>query len=296
MNQFAKHFSLPETTTLLIRGKERQKWLNNLITNDLRRVSQGQVIEAFITDVKGRTLSHGVFFEDHEAIVFLSWGLEQAEKLLAHFDRYIIREDVAVENVTERFHWHAFEATGDLTANSWSHPALGAGWRIAYRPNEMGWDEWINPLDFKLGEELSKESVEWLRIGNRWPIIGLDFNEKNLPQELDRNEQAISFTKGCYLGQETVARLDALGQVQKKLCRLSLVSSSRIFELFKVNSPQRTDLDLTLTKDGKEAGFLTSIAVDPASKTIRALGMVRRGYFSSGTELESMDEKIVVIA
>ncbi len=80
-------------------------------------------------------------------------------------------------------------------------------------------------LASKTQVQLSQSNLslsEWqtLRIRNRWPVLGADYDDRNLPQELDRDASAISFHKGCYLGQETVARLDALGQVQKKLVRL----------------------------------------------------------------------------
>ena len=66
------------------------------------------------------------------------------------------------------------------------------------------------------------DSLNAARIEHGWPIYGLDFSDANLPQEIARDPYAISFTKGCYLGQETVARLDALGQVQKKMVLLQI--------------------------------------------------------------------------
>ena len=61
-------------------------------------------------------------------------------------------------------------------------------------------------------------ALEIVRIEEGFPVIGLDITDKNLPQEVGRNEKAISFTKGCYLGQEIVARIDSRGAVSKVLC------------------------------------------------------------------------------
>ena len=60
-------------------------------------------------------------------------------------------------------------------------------------------------------------ALETVRIEEGFPVIGLDITEKTLPQEVGRNEKAISFTKGCYLGQEIVARIDSRGAVNKVL-------------------------------------------------------------------------------
>ena len=62
-----------------------------------------------------------------------------------------------------------------------------------------------------------------IRVESGCPLYGIDFNENNLPQELNRNALAIHFRKGCYLGQETVARIDALGHVNKRLAMISII-------------------------------------------------------------------------
>ena len=108
-----------------------------------------------------------------------------------------------------------------------------------------------------------------------FPWFGTDLDESNLPQEADRNEQAISFTKGCYLGQETVARLDALGQVQKKLVRWSIrggVPAS----------------GTALTASDKTVGRLTSVAAGEDGDAI-AIGMARRSHFESGAMARGVD-------
>ena len=98
--------------------------------------------------------------------------------------------------------------------------------------------------------------------------MGVDLDESNLPQEADRDALAISFTKGCYLGQETVARLDALGQVQKKLVGWSITGAV----------PAAGD---TVQCDEKTVGRLTSVA-DHGDGTASALGMARRSHFDVG--------------
>lgn len=125
------------------------------------------------------------------------------------------------------------------------------------------------------------------RVAAGFPWYGIDLDEKNLPQEADRDSRAVSFTKGCYLGQETVARLDALGQVQRKLVKWSIQGGTPC-------------PGSTLDHNGKTVGRLTSIAVsgdtvsgdtlssdDPAGWI--ALGYARRSHFEPGAVAEGVD-------
>lgn len=115
------------------------------------------------------------------------------------------------------------------------------------------------------------EDLEDRRIRNFWPLA-CDMNERTLPQELDRDQRAISFTKGCYLGQETVARLDAMGEVQKKLCLVQLDGSTEMAA------------GQSLMRDDKEVGKLSSVSpVPPAGKRF-ALATMRRGSISPGSQ------------
>ena len=82
-------------------------------------------------------------------------------------------------------------------------------------------------------------------------MFGVDFDDRNFPQEVGRNEQAISFTKGCYLGQETVARIDALGHVNQRLAGVRFAGT---------NVP---DAGNELTYAGKTAGQVTSAKFSP---------------------------------
>jgi folate-binding protein YgfZ len=110
--------------------------------------------------------------------------------------------------------------------------------------------------------------------------MGIDIWDKCIPQEVDRTAQAICFTKGCYLGQETIARLDALGQIQKKL---SIVQS----ELPALCSGSQ------LLAGEKEVGRITSSVQSNAGST--ALAVLRRGFYEPGTELRCGHAIVLVI-
>ena len=108
-------------------------------------------------------------------------------------------------------------------------------------------------------------------------------SEENLPQELARDRWAISFNKGCYLGQETVARLDALGHVNQELRRL------------RFSGDIAPEPGLALTADDKPAGRVTSSVWSPAAQGPVALGYVRRNWLAAGTKLQSARGEATVV-
>ena len=117
----------------------------------------------------------------------------------------------------------------------------------------------------------TSESFEVLRIEAGTPVFGRDVTEKNLPQEIGRDDRAINFVKGCYLGQETVARIDALGHVNQVLKGLLLDPRPAC--------PRRAAV---LEADGKRVGFVTSSAVSPGWDAPIALAMIRTSHARAG--------------
>jgi folate-binding protein YgfZ len=127
-------------------------------------------------------------------------------------------------------------------------------------------------------------AFESLRIECSLPLFDIDFNEENFPQEIDRDRVAISFTKGCYLGQETIARIDALGHVNQK------IAGVRFF------SADLPPVGAELSKGGVKVGKITSAAFSPRLNTPLALALVRREANSPGARLESTAGECEVIS
>jgi folate-binding protein YgfZ len=121
--------------------------------------------------------------------------------------------------------------------------------------------------------DLDSSAFEVLRIEAGVPASGRDVTPDNLPQEVARDSQAINFVKGCYLGQETVARIDALGHVNK-LLRGIIITGDRV-------PPPGSQVE----GDGKGVGTVTSAAVSPARGCIVALGYVRNSHAKAGTSV-----------
>jgi len=125
------------------------------------------------------------------------------------------------------------------------------------------------------GRPCGWQALETARIEAGTPRFGADMDESNLPSESGIEDRAISYTKGCYIGQEVIARIRTYGQVAKSLRGLALPDGLSAL-------PAKGD---KLFKDGKEVGYVTSAVVSPRFRANIALGYVRREVNQLGTEL-----------
>ncbi|RMF37331.1 MAG: hypothetical protein D6753_17755 [Planctomycetota bacterium] len=302
---------VPSAFRIDVVGPDALSVLHNLTTNDVRRLEIGSGCETFLTNVRGQVLVHAITVRlpDRMAIMGLH---PEPESLRAHIDRYIIREEAEVRDRssdTETLVLVGRDAATGLQAMR-ANAALAAAAKVGNAEPIDGSTEdnaadasaanatdlvhanlpwsipavWINAsrdvsdrLRAVLQEldvhRLSETEFEGLRVAARWPKPGAEIGDKTLPQELDRDAQAISFTKGCYLGQETVARLDARGQVQKKLALLQLPAGL---------SAAPSD---PVTCDDQVAGVLTSVAAQPDGSSL-ALAYLKRGFFDGSQPLQ----------
>ncbi len=263
-------FSEWPATTVVVSGSDRAKFLHNLCTADVLSMAKGDVREAFFTNVKGHVLAHALVIcnaETIEAIVFR----DDAEDLVAHLDRYLIRDDVTIRESDQRpVLLVGVESPPD--AGRWYPMPLVHEW--AWVSTEAGAG---NPHleQYPPGNALQFTS---LRVASGWPLEGTDFLPGTLPQELSRDAFAISFTKGCYLGQETVARLDALGHVNKQIV---LVEGEGV------------QLGARLWDGDKQVGTVTS-AADVGGRRL-GIAMVRRGSNDAGTKLRGGTAEVAVL-
>ena len=225
-------------------GPDRAKVLHGLCTNDIQRLTPGQGCEAFLTNVQGKTIGFVYVFCLDDSLV-LETVSGQSQHLVDSIDRYVIREDVEVIDRTGQ--WSevllrgepAVGLLGPLADFSLPTEVLGTTrglvsgleavvHRVAFctpsdyfvRVQTADRPLLIEALESAGAVALQPQAVEMGRIEMGTPLFGDDITEENLPQEVNRDSLTISFNKGCYLGQETVARIDALGRVNRKLVRL----------------------------------------------------------------------------
>lgn len=286
-------FDLNDWTCLTLTGADRAAFLHNFCTNDIKGLAPGYWREALFCNVKGRILGHGLVLagaDEHTIVGFPGQG----ERLLSHLDRYILREDVAVrdDSAGKRCRFLSgpdADKTLTLSGSLQSEPAPEIGCLADVSSGLVARLDWFSEPGFLLIEKTTDsesqvtfdglpgtvEEFEFRRIAAGLPRMGVDLNEDNLAQEAARTTTAISFTKGCYLGQEPIARLDALGHTNRELRRLRIEPAE----------PSALSGSELVTAEGLAAGHLTSTAPAPDKTLLAGLGMIRTKFQTPGTRL-----------
>ncbi len=276
----------PWGARLVVSGADARSFLQNFCTNDVLRSPVGSAIEAFFLNSKGHVLHHGLLvLGEHEVVVTLI-GSDAAD-LRSHLDRYVIRERVEFQ-LRDTPLWLAVGGPWAAAGGEGATLQLLAEGHITpfpllHRPAwivESALTQESLGLHFEgagyvrpKGEGDATAVFDALRIESGLPLPGVDYEGAILPQELDRNRQAIHFEKGCYLGQETVARLDALGHVNKLLRGIRFADGST------------PELPFPVLHGEKEVGRVTSRSYSPRLGASLGLAIIRREAAKEGTEL-----------
>jgi tRNA-modifying protein YgfZ len=285
-----------------VTGPDRAKFLHNLTTNEVKRLAAGRGCEAFVTSTQGKTIGYVLLHPTDDRILVRSdpGGMELA---MPHLRKYGIFDDVAIDDRSDAtFELHLVgPGCEELARRAGAEAPEGSDYAhvagvLAGRPvrvirespagvpgltvigDRADAGAVIDALRAAAGEEglaeLEPPVFEVLRIEAGTPVFGKDVTEKNLPQEFARDDRAISFVKGCYLGQETVARIDALGHVNQVLKGLT----------FEAGTECPTPGSI-LEADGKRVGAVTSAASSPWRGRPVALAMIRTSHAGAGTAL-----------
>jgi folate-binding protein YgfZ len=280
-----------EWTAVRLVGKDRASFLHNMCTNDIRGLAPNGQCEAFLTDVKGKIVAHVVAFVDGESLLLLAVP-GQGEAIIKHLDRYIITEDVRLIDETSSAAWVLCVGplAGRLAEGGLPGHPLKSTLFFALCQQVWTGGFWARgPMD---ASDPRAERVEFcsdavwhtLRIESGWPLFGVDFDESNLPQEVGRIAEAINFRKGCYLGQETIARIDALGHVNRQIATV------------KFDSAEPPAVGTELLSSGQSVGRVTSACWSPTLSAPIGLAMVKRGFLEPGTRLECAGRGAEVIS
>jgi folate-binding protein YgfZ len=269
---------LSARTKLRITGTDRFRFLNGQITNDLREATETKAVEACVLNAKGKIDAH-IFVSARDESFLVDAELNLREKLRARLERYIIADDVQIEDVTDQsslFH-----------VLSKQPPTTEYGRIVSVRRfAESGWDVWSDPADHdvvwqRLGSAfavLDSGAAEVMRIEQGLPRSGFELTEEIIPIEANLEQRTIDYQKGCYIGQEVISRIKMSGQTNKRLC--GLISLDRL--------PLQSGMKLAApSKDGKEVGWITSATHSERLGKEIALGYVKRGFNDAGTRLDA---------
>lgn len=286
-------------TQLEVTGRDRASFLHNLCTNEVRKLAAGQGCEAFFCNVQGKTLGHALLYCGAESMVLDSVP-GAAARLTEHLERYHIRESIEIVDRSDT--WQTLLLAGaamprvlaalgveTLLDGPLGHGAAQLdGTTVQLRRVPLvGRDAWTLVCDTAAAGDVCRalqaagatpggeQALEQARLEAGWPWYGVDISEHNLAPEVGRDAQAISYVKGCYLGQETIARIDALGHVNRLLTGV------------RFSGGELPTAGLKLLRDGQEVGAVTSAAWSPRLAAPLALAYIRRGSTDAGTELSS---------
>ncbi|HEY7954143.1 MAG TPA: glycine cleavage T C-terminal barrel domain-containing protein [Polyangia bacterium] len=272
-------------------GPDRVRFLHGLVTNDIKALGPGQGCRAAMLTVKGKTLCELAIYADEEALDLELDG-ELREKIRATLEKHMMMDDVELTDRTDETRELGVYGDGARAAIEralssplpplapYHHVTVG-GVRVAAAP-ELAVDGYhlvgeLGGITIE-GDAIDDARWEILRVEAGRPRYGVDVDEDRLILEAGM-EDAVSLTKGCYLGQEVVARATARGHINRKLVGLTLGGEGEASRGARLSGAGRD-----------EAGLITSSVVSPRFGPI-ALGYVHRSLWEPGTALTVHDPK-----
>jgi hypothetical protein len=264
-------------------GRDARSFLHRMSTQRLDALAPGDSAYAAFLDAKGRVLAEGQVLA-RDADLLLSVPAAVAPAAREHLERYVIMDDVAVE---EGPPLRVVPVLGPEAPARVEGLAPGAPRIAGDRRGVPAVELWLPPEEaaaFRAAlvagglPSLSEEDLEALRILGGVARAGAELDGVRLPMEAGLTRAAISFTKGCYLGQEIVLRATVRGHLQRGLVQLSL--------------PAGAGPGTPLLAAGVEVGTVTSAADTPEGRV--GLGYLRRAHWREGERLSTPAGEAVV--
>ena len=289
-------------------GGDRVRWLNGMVTNNIRDLAVGSGVYAFLLNPQGHILGDLHAYNRGESLT-VDTDVGQAEKILATFDHYIIMDDVEVTNLSEQL--TALGVAGPkarevLAAAGFTIPEMqplqvqSVMWQgvecmlvCGEDADRVSYEIWQAPAKVRQlwdalrasgAASVGSEALELQRIVSGIPRYGVDIRERDLPQETEQ-ARALNFNKGCYVGQEIVERIRSRGAVHRK------------FTGFLAEGGQPIAAGTKVVSGEKEVGEITSAAslrLAGGEKTV-ALGYIRREVGVPGREVRIGAAKATVV-
>jgi tRNA-modifying protein YgfZ len=291
---------LVDRGAIVARGRDRARLLHNITTNEVKKMSPGQGAYAFLLNPQGRIQADlNLFcFAEH---FLIDTEPELGEKVRLHIRKYIIADQVELEDASAATAAIGLEGPAaaavlaslgapapgsDYAHAAWGDVSVAAlsatgqpGFRL-FAPAAAK-DDLLRQLQAAGAVPATADDARTVRIENGRPRYGEDILETSLPQETQQMH-AVSFSKGCYLGQEIVERIRARGHVNRKLVRLEIAAA--------VAPPSGSKL---LAGDA-EAGEITSAVYSEQAGRVAALAYVRVPHNEPGMQLKAGDADAVI--
>lgn len=307
-------FDTSSAAKLLVTGPDAPQFLHNIGTNDIKSLPLGGGCETYFCDARAKALFVACVYHvraDGKNALWLETTPGRGEALLKHLDRYLIAEAVGLSDVTAQFaqmHLAGPNAKGvlenaladdipDLAEFQHMERTFGASATCSIRRRDPlgvpGYDvvcltaraDGVRRMLTAAGATpAGPDAYEVLRVEAGTPVYGLDIDETRFVMEVGRAERAVSYTKGCFPGQEPIVMArDRAGRVNRSFLGLKVMAGGTI--------PHGTKL----TRDGQEAGVVTSSVESPRAGGPIALGYVHWKHADVGTELLAGEQPVRVI-
>ncbi len=283
---------------LCLLGKDRTEFLQGMVTNDVQKLSPGSGCYAVLPSIKAKILSDCRIYCRTDSFL-LDIETEVVEKIHKHLDRYIIASDITIDNLTET--WGILSLYGpkasDLVVNVLKPTDLPSSEyafvEIPFESKQMlvarneitgeaGYDLLMPisalPPVFRAfieagAQPFGQQALNTLRVEAGVPRYGVDMDESHFPMEAGLTKRAISETKGCYLGQEPIARVLAQGHLNRFLMGLEVKGEA---------IPHNGQ---AILKDARTVGTITSAIRSPSLGKVIAMGYVHREFAKPGIEV-----------
>lgn len=270
-----------------VTGSDRATWLNGLVTCDVTKCDPNRPTYGLVLQRTGRIMADVVVGVDEgreRLLLAIPASLEGT--LLTHMEHYLVMEQAEIRAAKERFTAWAlhgprsspvgktrsgFDGVGGVLDRT---GLGGAFFMVPESDNRQSLAELERRVLENGGAIADETDWEPLRIERGVARFGIDFDETTYPQEASLETSAVSFDKGCYLGQEVVCMLERRGHVKRKLVSLVVDAASP--------PPRGTEV---FSAEGAPMGVVTSSAVSSAEGRSVALAMVKRSHTEVGTQL-----------
>jgi folate-binding protein YgfZ len=265
-------FDLSARTKLRVTGADRIRFLNGQTTNDVRKAGAEATQESCVLNAKGHFDAH-VFLSATPNDIWIDADQELRELLQTRLERYVIADDVKIEDVTDQ------SALFHVLAGS--EPKISDA-KFDFRSRRLGidgWDLWVEAARAEAmkralaADYRAMDESEWevLRIESGIPRWGCELTREIIPPEANLAARAIDYEKGCYTGQEVISRMKMSGQTRQRLCG--------------VTSEKALAPGKELHAETKMVGHVTSAVFSERLNAHIALAIIKRGYTETGTSL-----------
>ena len=274
----------PELGTLIVRGPDAQSWLNGLVTCDVLRLEVGQGAWGLALSKQGKIQSELNVLRTSDGI-WASTARGTHSALFAALEDFLIMEDAELADGSGDHAWLTLH--GPLALNAAQALAAEAGVHVA----PIDWTgcggalvgvqrSRVEPLVEAILSNpavvrCSAEAWRCVRIAYELPEFGTDFGPQDNPHEASLDRRAVSWTKGCYLGQEVVCMQDMRGKVKRRVIRLDAEGQDAL-------AP-----GTGVTANGEPAGEITSSCLAPGDASVMALARVSTKALDAGAALSA---------